>query len=83
MFSLPGGWVFAQLSLPGGEGWGFKLEEFFYSSERKMQELLNLFHRNWRQLEKQVFLCCSITSFAKTLDVYCIFNNTYHFRPFW
>ena len=37
-----------------------------------MQELLDLFHRNWKQLEKQVFLL-SITIFAKTLDVYCIF----------
>ena len=30
--------------------------------------------RNWRQLEKQVFLCCFMSTFAKTVDVYCIFE---------
>ena len=42
-----------------------------------MQELLDMFQRNRRQLEKQVFLCCFI-SIVKTVDVYFIFNN----RPF-
>ena len=30
-----------------------------------MQELLDLFKRNWRQNEKQVFLCCFISISAK------------------
>ena len=47
-----------------------------------MQEFLDLFQRNWRQLEKQVFLCCFISFFAKPVDVHCIFNNIDYFRPF-
>ena len=47
-----------------------------------MRELFYLFQRNRGQLEKQVFLCCFISSFAKAVDVYCIFNNIDHFRPF-
>ena len=47
-----------------------------------MQELLDLFQRNRGQLKKQVFLCCVISIFAKTVDVCCIFNNIDHFRPF-
>ena len=65
----PGGWVFAQLSLPRGRG--FELEKF----STVLKELLDLFQRNRRQLEKQVFLCCFISIFAKTVDVYCIFGN--------
>ena len=42
MFPLPGGRVFAQLSLSGGQGF-----------ELKMQELLDLFQRNRRQLESR------------------------------
>ena len=60
-------------------GVGFSVGESF---ERKMQELLDLFKRNRRQLEKQMFLCCFITSLAKTVDVYCIFNNLDHFGSF-
>ena len=45
-----------------------------------MQELPDLFQRNRKHLEKQVFLCCFISIFAKTVDVFCIFNNKY--RPF-
>ena len=37
----------------------------FYSFERKMQELLDLFQRNRRQLEKQVFLCCFTSVFLQ------------------
>ena len=55
-FSLPGGVGFSPNHLCPG-GWGFQLEKWFYSFERKMQELLDLFQRNWRQLEKHVFLC--------------------------
>ena len=40
------------------------------SSEGKMQELLDLFQRNWRKLEKQVPLCCFIPIFAKTAVQY-------------
>ena len=29
------------------------------------------------QFEKQVFLCCFISIFAKTVEVYCIFNNSH------
>ena len=56
------GWVFAQLSLPGGGG--FELEKF----ERKMQELLDLFQRNGAgrgSLKGRDFLCCFISIFAK------------------
>ena len=45
----------------------------------KVQELLDLFQRNWRQLEKQVSLCCFMSTFTKTVDVYCIFDNIDHF----
>ena len=63
---------------PGGRG--FELE--FYSSETKLRELFGLFKRNRRQLEKQVFLGCLISSFARTVDVYCLFINIDHFGPF-
>ena len=56
--------IFARSHCPGDRG--FK-SEIFYSSERKMQELFYLFQRNRRQLEKQVFLCCFISIFAKTV----------------
>ena len=36
-----------------------------------MQEFLDFFQRNWRQLEKQVFLCCFISIFAKVLYNVC------------
>ena len=36
-----------------------------YSFERKMQEFLDLFRRNRRQLEKQVLSCCIESIFAK------------------
>ena len=74
----PGGRVSTNVLCPGS---GFRVREIFYSFERKMQELLNLFQRNRRQLEKQVFLCCFISMFVKTVDVYWIVNNIYHFRP--
>ena len=73
----PEGQVFAQLSKP--EDWGFELEKF---STQFGKEILNLFQRNWRQNEKQVFLCCFISIYAKTVDVYCIFNNIDRFWPF-
>ena len=57
------GRVFAELSLPRGSG--FWTGEICYNSERNMQELLDLIQRSWRQLEKQVFLCCFILIFAK------------------
>ena len=49
-------------------GWGFELGKF-PTVLKKMQELLDLFQRNQGQLEKQVFLCCFISIFAKTVDV--------------
>ena len=58
-----GGRVFAQLLLPGGSGFG--IWEILHSFERKMQEFLGLFQRHWRQLEKQVFLCCFISFLQK------------------
>ena len=72
-FSLPGGRVFAQLSLPGASG--FWIRDVFYSFERKMQELLDLLQRNRWQLAKQVLLRCFISIFAKTVDVCCIFTE--------
>ena len=74
------GRVFAQLSLPGGLG--FKIREIFCSFDRAMQEFLDLFQRNWRQLEKQAFVCCFKSIFVKVVDVCCTFNNIDHFRSF-
>ena len=71
----------SHIPLPGGSR--FWIGEIFYSFERKMQELLDLLQRNRKQVEKQVFLCCFISIFAKTADVYCICNNMDHFWSFW
>ena len=69
----PGGQVFAQFSLP-------ELDKFFYSFGRKMQEHLHLFRR---QLEKQVFLCCFTSIFAKTVDASLITSTIFgHFSHF-
>ena len=38
----------------GGGGRDFESDKFFYSFQRQVQELLDLFQRNWGQLEKQV-----------------------------
>ena len=75
----PGSLCFAQLSLPGG--WGFKLGKFSTVLKENWQELFHLLQRNHRQLEKQVFLCCFISTFAKIVNVYCIFNDIDHFQP--
>ena len=80
-FSLPGGSGFLPTFF--AQGSGFWIREIFCNFERKMQEFLDLFLRNWRQLEKQVFLCCFISIFAKAVNVFCIFDNIDHFRPFW
>ena len=77
----PGGSGFRSTLLAGGSG--FRIREISYSFERKLREFLDLFQRNRKQLEKLVFLYCLISIFAKTVDVYCIFDNIYHFRPFW
>ena len=75
---------FAHSHCPGGSsfrptffarGVGFLNETF----STVWKELLDLFQRNWRQLEKQEFWCCLISIFAKTVDLYCIFNNIDHF----
>ena len=50
-------------------GWAFELEKFSAVFKEKMQEFLDLFQRNWRQPEKQAFLCCCISIFAKAVDV--------------
>ena len=78
----PRGRVFSQLFLCL---WGrdFESEKLFtVLKEICRQELLDLFQRNWRQLQKQVFLCCFIPMFAKTVDIYCICNKIDHFWPF-
>ena len=62
-----------------GEGLGFWNGKISYSFERKMQDFSIFFSKNREQLEKQVFLCCFMSIFAKTVDVYCIFNNIDHF----
>ena len=78
----PRGWVFSQF-FPCPWGRDFESEKLFTAlKEICRQELLDLIQRNWRQLEKQVFLCCFISMFAKTVDVYCICNNIDHFWPF-
>ena len=63
-------------------GVGASIRQIFDSFKRKMQEFLDLFQRNWKQFENQVFLCYFNSIFAKALDVYCIFNKIYHFRAF-
>ena len=61
-------------SLSGGSGFrptffarmvGVWVRRIFYIFERPTQGLLDLFQRNRRQLEKQVALCCFISTFAK------------------
>ena len=78
----PSGRVFSQLFLcPWGQD--FESDKLFtVLKEICHQELLDLIQRNWRELEKHVFLCCFIPMFAKTVDVYCICNNIDHFWPF-
>ena len=44
-----------------------------------MQELLDLFQRNQSSLKAGVV---SYQLFARTVDVYCIFNNIDHCWPF-
>ena len=61
----PGGQVFAQLSLPGGSG--FDSEKF----PTVLKENAGNFRFISKKLEKQVFLRCFITIFAKTVDVNC------------
>ena len=63
---------FARSHCQGGRD--FESEKFS-SFQRQVKELLDLFQRTWGQLEKQVFLCCFMSTFAKTLDFYCIFDN--------
>ena len=55
----------------------FELEKFSTVFKDKCRNFS--IQRNWRQLEKQVFLCCFMSTFAKTVDVYCIFENVDHF----
>ena len=80
-FSLPGPVrLFAQLSLPGGRGFELLLWEKFSIVLKENAGTSRFVLRNRRQLEKQVFLCCFISIFAKTVDDFCIFNNKY--KPF-
>ena len=81
VLTAQGGSGFRSTLLAGGSG--FRIREISCSFERKLREFLDLFQRNRKQLEKQVFLYCLISIFAKTVDDYCIFDNIYHFRPFW
>ena len=78
----PRGRVFSSLFLcPWGQD--SELEKLFtVLKEVCHQELLDLIQRNWKELEKHVFLCCFIPMFAKTVDVCCICNNIGHFWPF-
>ena len=83
VLTVPGVGFSPNFLCPAGGVRGFEFEKFStVRSERNMQELLDLIQRNQRQLEKQVFLFCFISIFAKTLYVYCIFNNIDRFRPF-
>ena len=47
--------------------WGFELEKFPAVLKEKGRNFL---------------ICVKVYIFAKTVDVYCIFNNIDHFRPF-
>ena len=53
-------------------GAGVLNQRSFYSSERKMQDLLDLCQETPAE---QVLLRCFISIFAKTVDVYCIFTR--------
>ena len=68
-FSITGGSGFRPTFFARGVG-VLNLEKF-----STVLKFLDLFQRNRRQLEKQVFLCFFISIFAKTVDIYCIFNN--------
>ena len=79
MFSLPGGVRFSPNFLcPGSQG--FELEKFSAVLKEKCRNSRFVLKKlDLRQLEKQVFLCCFISIFAKVVDVYCIFDNIDHF----
>ena len=78
-FSLPGGSGFRPTFFALGIG-VLNLRNFL-QFWKKSAGTFHLFRRDREQLEKQVFLFCFISIFAKTVDVYCIFNNVDHFRP--
>ena len=71
MFSLPRGL--------GEGGRGVELDKISYCFEKKMQELLDLFQRNWSNLKSR---CCFMSIFAKTVDVNCIISNIDQLWPF-
>ena len=59
------------------EARGFESEKF----STVLKEKCRNFSICFEQFEKHVFLCCFISIFAKTVDVYSIFNNVDHFLP--
>ena len=73
-YNCPSGRVFAQPSLPGRGGVGVLKWKNFLQFWKKNAGTSRFFSKNRDQLEKQVFLCCFMSIFAKTVDVYCIFN---------
>ena len=62
-------------------GWDFELEKFA-TVLKENAGTSQFISEKPEQFEKQVFLCCLISFFAKTVYVYCIFNNMDHFRSF-
>ena len=57
------GQCFAQLSLPGRSG--FRIRDIYYSFERNLRELLDLFQRNRRRLFKAGVLVLFHINFCK------------------
>ena len=62
---------------PGGRG--FKLEKFATVLKEKCRNFSICFKEIQISLKNR---CCFISIFAKTVDVYCIFNNIDHFGHF-
>ena len=57
----------------------FELEKFSPVFKDKCRNFSICFKETGRQLEKQVFLCCFMSTFATPVDVYSIFDNIDHF----
>ena len=70
---------FARSHCLGGLGVEILNQRNFLQFSKTSAGTSRLFQRNLRQLEKQVFLCCFMPTFAKTVHVYCIFDNIDHF----
>ena len=81
-FSLPV-WVSVSRNFlcPGDPA--FELEKFTTVLKENCENFSICFKEIGGGFLRQVFLCCFISIFAKTVDLCCIFNNMNYFLPFW